>query len=266
MPRSKTLPISPSQRILNCLPSREIEKDWTFQDAVQATCVQAAPPPQSVDLREAWWTVGDQGKTGSCVGWASADGLLRWHMVKAGRISQSEGLSVRFVWMSAKESDEFSSYPSTFIENDGTSLKAALDIMRKFGMVTDALLPFTQGMRFQGGANVFYAQAAKLKLGSYFSLGRDQDAWRSWLATAGPILTRLNVDDTWQAASATHGILDTYKAETVRGGHAVCIVGYTPERFIIRNSWNTTWGDQGFAHASLGYSQSAFTEAYGITL
>jgi len=31
-----------------------------------------------------------------------------------------------------------------------------------------------------------------------------------------------------------------------------------------RNSWGTGWGDRGFAYASLGYAQEAFTAAYGI--
>ena len=44
------------------------------------------------------------------------------------------------------------------------------------------------------------------------------------------------------------------------------LVGYTPENFIVRNSWGTGWGDRGFAHASLAYAQAAFTEAYGIEL
>jgi hypothetical protein len=30
-------------------------------------------------------------------------------------------------------------------------------------------------------------------------------------------------------------------------GHAIAIVGYTPEGFIIQNSWGTAWGDGGFA-------------------
>ena len=55
--------------------------------------------------------------------------------------------------------------------------------------------------------------------------------------------------------------------DTKRGGHAVAIVGYTPDRFIVRNSWGTTqWGDKGFGYASFGYAQAAFTEAYGVTL
>ncbi|NQT15070.1 MAG: hypothetical protein HQ582_20100, partial [Planctomycetes bacterium] len=57
-----------------------------------------------------------------------------------------------------------------------------------------------------------------------------------------------------------------YLPNTVRGGHAVCLVGYTKQHFIVRNSWNTGWGHRGFAYASNAYAQAAFTEAYGAVL
>jgi hypothetical protein len=99
-----------------------------------------------------------------------------------------------------------------------------------------------------------------------FNLGRELANWRTWLATKGPILTRLDVDSTWDQADLTNGRLDTYNPETARGGHAVALVGYTRDRFIVRNSWGNGWGDKGFAHASLAYAQEAFTEAYGVSL
>lgn len=255
-------------RIFNCLPSRNTERDWTFDDAVAALAAgPPAPIPPSTDLREAWWAIGDQGATGSCVGWATADGLLRWHLVKAGRIASKERLSVRFVWMAAKETDEFVSRPTTFIEEDGTSLKAALDVARKYGSVKDPFLPFSSGKLFPGSAGTFYAAAAQLKIASYFNLGRDLENWRRWLATHGPILTRLNVDDTWMNAKATKGKLSLYKANTADGGHAVTLVGYTQTDFIVRNSWGTElWGDKGFGYATLAYARAAFTEAYGVSV
>jgi Papain family cysteine protease len=254
------------RRILNCIESRERERDWTIDHAEAGGALAAAAPiPASKSLRESWWTIGNQGGTGSCVGWAAADGVLRWHFVKAGCLPKKELLSVRFIWMASKEVDEYTSYPSTFIEPEGTSPKAALDIARKFGIDPELVLPFTGGL-FAGGAKEFYVAAAKFKIASYFNLGKKLSDWKRWIATKGPILTRLNVDDSWNYAADTGGRLDAYQAATAGGGHAVTLVGYTPDRFIVRNSWGTTWGDKGFGYASLAYAEAAFTEAYGISL
>ena len=257
----------PVKRILNCLPSPRVEDDWTMATAVEAGLLAApAALPAGKDLREKWWKVGNQGSTGSCVGWATADSVVRWHATKAGRIKQGDLLSVRFIWMSSKETDEFNLRPSTFIERSGTSLKAALDVARRYGVLRESVLPFDSGKLYQGDEKTLYAIASQLKIMNYFNLGNGVTDWRSWLATNGPVLTRLNVDATWDGATQTGGNLDVYQPETGRGGHAVALVGYTPDRFIVRNSWGTDWGDGGFAYASIAYAQAAFTEAYGVTL
>ena len=265
--KTKSSKRSSTNRILNCLPSTKVEMDWLFENAAGAGVVSAPETlPASKDLRESWWKIGNQGSTGSCVGWGTADALLRWHFVKASRLAKDEPLSVRFIWMAAKETDEFTNAPTTFIEPDGTSLKAALDIARKYGVVLDKLLPFGSAKLYPDKEQTFYATAAQLKIASYFNLGTNLSNWRTWLATKGPILTRLDVDATWDNAAGTQGNLDVYQPNTTRGGHCVAFVGYTANRFIVRNSWGATWGDQGFGYASLQYAQAAFTEAYGISL
>jgi C1A family cysteine protease len=255
-------------RILNCVPSRDTERDWRLEHARGARALAAAGPlPTTVDLREAWWKVGEQGSTGSCVGWAVADGVLRWHFVKAGRLAQTDTISPRFVWMASKETDDLTKRPTTFIDKAGTNIKSALDVARKFGAVRESMLPFASGKLYTGDPETFYATASMLRIASYFNLGRDQARWRRWLAEKGPIATRLDVDDTWYEAKANQGNLDEYLEDTKRGGHAVVLVGYTPDRFIVRNSWGTTtWGDQGFGYASRDYAGDAFTEAYGVVV
>jgi C1A family cysteine protease len=253
-------------RILNCLPSPEQGSDWQLGAALAASSQLTAPIPRQLDLRKPWWPVGDQGATGSCVGWATADSVLRWHFVQTGLLAKHEQLSVRYLWMASKETDEFVSRPSTFIENDGTSLKAALDVARKFGVVLESELPFLLSVFSHHDSNTFYGLAAQRKIASYINLGRDLSAWRRWIALQGPILVRMDVDAEWDRAAWNGGRLETYRPATVRGGHAVSIVGYTPSHFIVRNSWGTGWGDGGFAYAADAYAAHAFTEAYGITV
>lgn len=260
-----------ADRICNLVPSRNTEHDWGVEDAIAANAIAALPAalPASVDLRANWWKIGNQENTGSCVGWASTDGVTRYHMVKAGKIAQPGLLAPRCTWMASKETDQFTSRPETYIEGAGTSLKAAMDILRKYGAVPESMLPFhIVAKMYVGSENTFYATAAIRRIASYFNLGKNLNSWRNWLATHGPIMAGLGVDATWDNATATHGKLDTFQPNTVRGGHAVCVVGYTADkRFIIRNSWGTAWGDKGFAYASEAYINAGFfNESYGVTV
>jgi C1A family cysteine protease len=261
-----------TKRICNIVPSAHTERDWRVADLVLSGALTAtvATPPASKDLRASWWPVGDQGATGSCVGWASADGVMRYHLVKGARLKQNEALSTRFTWMGSKETDEFTSRPATFIEEAGTSLKAAMDICRKYGAVTDAVLPFrlNSPTMFPGKESEFYAAAAMRKASSYVNMQKNFAQWRAWLAGNGPILVALSVDKSWEDAAKTGGKIDNFQIGTARGGHAVCLVGYrTDGRFIVRNSWGTAWGDKGFGYPSESYINAAFfNESYGITL
>lgn len=257
-----------ANRICNLIPSRDIGTDWNFSDALTAGVLAAGALPASVDLRKPWWSINDQGSTGSCVGWATADGVMRYLLVNANLLSKTKLLSPRFVWMASKETDEYTSRPETFIEGAGTSLKAAMDIVRKYGNVLDNELPFNvQTLMYAGNENTFYASASTRKVANYFNLGKDLNQWKSWLAANGPILVGLNVDATWDNAAATAGRLDAFVPNSTRGGHAVCVVGYTADRFILRNSWGMAWGDKGFGYATAAYINDAFfAESYGATL
>jgi hypothetical protein len=252
--------------VLNCDPSANTERDWTFEDAIDAGVVEmAAVAPEAKDLRQDWWAIDNQGRTGAGVGFATAYGVLRWHYFQKGLIQETERPSARFIWMANKETDEITSFPTTFIETAGTQTKLALDVARKYGCVLEEDLPMTGRLSDMKRA-AFYTKAAKMRISSYHNLGRDLDDWRRWLAFTGPILTRLSVEKTWDRATTTDGNLDVYQPDTVRGGHAVCLVGYTKDRFIVRNSWGTGWGDDGFGYASIEYAQVAFTEAYGAVM
>ncbi len=262
----KTRKFNSKKYILNCLPSVRPEDDWTFEDAVAAGVVDMAPkPPAKKDLRASWWKVDDQGSTGACVGFATAYGVLRWHYFNAKSIDKTQKPSARFIWMANKETDDITAYPTTFIETTGTQVKYALRIARKYGCVLDQELPMT-GKLSMLPQGAFYAKASKLRISSFHSIGRDLDDWRAWIANQGPILTRLGVDRTWDKATQTNGYLNQYQPNTVRGGHAVCLVGYTEDYFIVRNSWSANWGAAGFAFASNEYSREAFTETYGVVL
>jgi Papain family cysteine protease len=266
-----------SQRILNCIESVEADHDWDYQTAIASGFFTPKALRPIVDYRigKTWWTIGDQKDTGSCVGWAVVDSCLRWHFTEEGILPKTESLSVRFVWMASKEKDEFNKRPTSFIEQAGTSIKAALDILRKYGCVAESDLTFDCNNLALLTENKFYSNASKYKILNYFNLRpsfNDElsypEIWKQWLnAGNGPIIVRLNIDNNWRIADKDNHYLKVYEGmPSDKGGHAATIVGYKDDNFIVRNSIGTDWGDEGYVYVSMEYANKAFQEAYGICI
>jgi hypothetical protein len=259
-------------RILNAVPSQGKETDWKMEQAFLDGVV-SNQFPESLDLREDdWWEIGDQVKTGSCVGWASTDGVLRWHLVKAEKIQKTDRLSVRFTWMAAKETDKFTEFPETFLERSGTPLKGAMEVLRKFGAVPEDVLPFDHGfVPYEYDTDNFFALASQHKIKGYYCLQYDEvtniDHFKMWLTHVGPILAMIDLDSNfWKPYDDKKFVLNEYDKASVSGGHAIVIVGYTKDHFIIRNSWGTEYGDNGYTYASNDYMKAGCCEAYGVVL
>jgi hypothetical protein len=167
--------------ILNVrVKSREKEKDWTFAHALSIHAVRAGRVPELVDLRvgRPWWRIQHQGDTGACIGFSLADGVLPYHLVKAKWIRPGDRLSPRFIWMAVKETDNYTEYPTTFIEAEGTEVKQALRVVRKYGCVLEKDLPMS-GKLSSLTMKEFYSKAAKLRIASYHNLGKNLTEWGS---------------------------------------------------------------------------------------
>lgn len=264
-----------NQFVLNCVESKDVDDDWILGDAVAAEFLPAmggdGSIPDEYDLHEEWWTIRDQGRTGACVGFATADGILRWHYTKQGMINEGEEVSPRFIWMATKETDDFTRFPTSFLDSAGTSTKLALKVARKYGCVLEKSLPM-KGELSSLSPQAFFSISSQYRINAYYNLlnehGDPIANIKHWIAKNGPVLTRLDVDEAFKYAQRSNGHLVEYDADEGRrnGGHAVCLVGYTSDYFVVRNSWGSNWGVAGFAYAHNDYFKAAFTEAYGVVL
>lgn len=257
--------------ILNCEESQKTEDDWDYSVALKSNFLN-----DDTDIIEPFdprnhsqWKIGDQDNQGSCVGWAVADSCLRWLFFV--RNNSEKKLSVRFIWMASKETDEIIDRPTSFLERSGTNIKSALDIARKYGCVLETDLELTNNNYDE--EDVFYAKASRFKILNYFNLNLNCDCdfkeqlWKKWLISGnGPIIIRLDVDTTWTNADYLNPTLDEYQRMNTKKGHAAAIVGYNEKGFIVRNSWGENWGENGYAYATLNYANAAFTEAYGVCI
>jgi C1A family cysteine protease len=263
-------------RVLNVGPSPAREDDHTPEAAEAAGHLRAVDPPERVDLREPWYTVRDQGKTGSCVGWALADSVMWRQLVATQRLAPDQRLSPRFMWMAAKEmrakltevKGEPAWHPTTFLEQGMTDVKSALDVARIYGAALEQELPFDDGL-YTGAIEQFYESAAQRKITHYYRLDPDDDPadwflhWRRWIDQHGPVLVVVTTDKAF--VDGPH-LLDAYDPDSASFNHAAALVGYAPNGFLIRSSWGEDWGQDGYVVATEDYIGQATLESYGVVV
>lgn len=46
--------------------------------------------------------------------------------------------------------------------------------------------------------------------------------------------------------------------------HAVLLIGYTPNYWIVKNSWGTGWGDNGYGKIAMGNSFGICEVVFGL--
>jgi len=198
--------------------------------------------PTSVDLRPNCPPVYDQGQLGSCTANAIAAAFQFDEM--------KENLSPDFM-----PSRLFIYYNERVIEGDvsadnGAQIRDGMKTLATQGVCSEDMWPYdpTQ-FATQPPANC-YQVALQNEATSYQRIVQDIGQLKGCLASGYPFVFGFTVYESFQSqavAQSGHAPMPG-PDEQVLGGHAVLAVGYDDSQqwFIIRNSWGTTWGMQGY--------------------
>jgi len=212
---------------------------------------QVAPSitPTIVDLRPYASPIDDQGNLGSCTGNAIAGAidLVDYENKKSERVSRL------FIY-----------YQERVIEGDitkdnGAYIHDGITACSQTGAPLESLWPYTVSKFAVQPNQTAYTDAAKRKVTGY-SKCNNFAAVKTALANKAPVVIGFYVyssfeSGTWWQPRGT-GLMPypNTRTEQLLGGHAVCIVGYNDNLtgpagkgyFIVRNSWGTSWGQQGY--------------------
>ena len=94
------------------------------------------------------------------------------------------------------------------------------------------------------------------------------DQLKTSLASGLPFAFGFSVySSIWSPAVQESGDISFPKqGEALDGGHAVVAVGYDDgkERFLIRNSWGTGWGQQGYGTLPYKYVESGIADDFWV--
>lgn len=223
-----------------------------------------------------WQTpVKDQGSRGTCTAFASVAGLE----ARGRREGQTRDLS---------ENHAFSLFMA---ESNSSCTVSGGYVTWKTGPVLmdrpicgESLMPYTSSacpngvpVACQSGANSKLTGATYFFTPEYGGAGTlradNTNLLEAFIKAGHDIVYGLNVAGSdWSDGTAESGIIDVQTNGNgdpagSYGGHAMLIVGYnhTDSYFIVKNSWGTDWGHNGYAWISYDYIQTYGKYGYAIT-
>ncbi|HEY9736442.1 MAG TPA: C1 family peptidase [Trichocoleus sp.] len=205
--------------------------------------------PPKVDLRKHMTEVEEQ-VGNSCVANAfvgAYEYLAKRDMGDAGDVSRL------FVYYNAR------SQTGSHNEDGGTYMYCAIDSLIQHGACSEDLWPNDEELIFTEPDASAYEHAANFKIVEAEAVDTDLDLWRHTLAEGYPIAFALNTFESFDEATRNRGRVSTPKrSDNVRethGWHAMLCVGYSDKdrMFIVRNSWGSEWGDQGYCYIPYDY-------------
>jgi len=216
--------------------------DLPDQRDVAYRAVYRVPPklPAKVDLLAGCSPIEDQGNLGSCTANALV-GALEFLELKEQQPLLD--LSRLFVY-----------YNERVIEHStrtdaGAMLRDGIKSLAKLGVCAEESWPYVVAQFAKKPNAACYAQAKKHTITSYQRLGTLAEM-RACLAEGFPFVFGFSVYESFEStAIARTGTVNLPNPrERLIGGHAVCAVGYDDksQRFIVRNSWGTGWGQKGY--------------------
>jgi len=234
---------------LDAVPDRIDLRDWYYQPALISlpdAYLSCPLIPRSRIL--------DQGQEGACTGFALA-AVVNFLRTRQGHTAR---VSPRMLYELARRYDE---WPGEAYE--GSSARGAIKAWVKHGVCLESSWQNDQhGIHHM--TDPVIAEAMQAPGGAYYRIApssvRDM---HTALNESGILYATLMVHSGWAdpgkekgghaVTVPVEGRKTPYRFPVIRrsgsadGGHAIAIVGYTPQGFVIQNSWGADWGADGFA-------------------
>jgi len=264
------------------ISTEEVQTILNKSKALQAV---AAAPPNKVDLRPWCSPIEDQGYLGSCTANAGV-GLLEYYQRRA--FGKHIDASRLFLYKATRNLLGW--------EGDtGAYLRTTMGAMALFGIPPESYWPYEVTSFDEEPQGFLYAFGQNYKSIRYYRLDPAGDSTtvvleriKQYLAAKLPCMFGFTVYSSFPLVG--DGKIDIPypgSGDSVLGGHAVVAMGYDNNRpignkkgaLLIRNSWGTEWGDNGYGWLpyeyvlkgiavdfwSLVQAEFVNTELFGIT-
>jgi C1A family cysteine protease len=206
--------------------------------------------PASVDWRQkgAVTNIKNQGQCGSCWAFSTTVSLEGWYFINNGQL-------ISFSEQQLVDCD------SSCNACSGCYPYLAMEYTGQYGIETEAQYPY-EGQT----DSCAYSSDETYQANSDYNTVTSDDATQLMAAVVNqPVSVGVEADqDVWQFYSS--GVITQGCGDNI--DHAVLVVGYEVyngvQAFIVKNSWGTSWGIQGYVYVSTDGSQNGGAGVCGI--
>ena len=227
----------------------EDRRDWKFKHVLKEIAIEL---PTKVDLRSNLSPVEDQENIGSCVANAVVGSMEYLELKKTQKrflcFKQYRDLSRLFVYYNARRND------GCIEEDCGTTIRSAIKMLAEYGVCDERVWPYDTRKWAERPPDKAYDLAEKREVRDYYRASEPHEIMQA-LALGFPVPFGAMIFEGFQRTDRSGDVELPDTGEQCLGGHAMLIVGYNKNErhFIVRNSWGTRWGHNGYCYFPFDY-------------
>jgi C1A family cysteine protease len=239
----------PKPYVGGCIRDLPDARDYKFTSTLNIAL------PLAVNLRTKYNTpIYDQGNLGSCTANAAA---ALYNTVRKIKGLADYGPSRLFIYYNTRVLQNTVNYDS------GASIRLTLKAASRpsgWGAPKEALWPYNISKFTTRPPIAAYTEGQKHYITTYTSIPYTSNIAANIIAVKNAVANNKPVIIGFSVYSSFYNIgrsgimtVPNIATEQYLGGHAVLIVGYTSNSFIIQNSWGTLWGASGYFYGPQAY-------------
>ena len=212
---------------------------------------------KSVDLREGFTPIKNQGQVGACTVFSVAS-IFEYILKKNSH--KNHDLSELFVYYNVRHAEGKEK------EDTGSSYQDVIASIGTTGICTEELHPYSNKISDEPSQEA-YNDAKSRRIVKALNVKVDEDSIKSAIQEGYPVAVSLKVYESFSttthsgsgsrigAAGFVSYPTDQEIASDKFGYHAMVIVGYTDDtkHFVVRNSWGEHFGDKGYCYIPYSY-------------
>jgi C1A family cysteine protease len=214
----------------------------------------------NIDLRNSFAPIRDQGQQGSCASFAVAS-VIEYLRHDSNRYSPA------FLYWNARQA------VNSTDKDSGASLYDVIKTAVQKGDCTEDLMPYNPDIYDASPTSTAFDEAMDCRILEAETVKLNLDDIKSALSDGYPVIVAVRIFDSFSETNS--GFVHLPSDEELSNGdrkdghasHAMVVCGFSDKEkiFVVRNSWGTRFGVDGYCYIPYSYAQQYFVQACIIT-